>query len=452
MTRTAERAISKMALAVQFHPTGHHAAAWHHPRAQIDAGSNAAHYMEMARLAERGKFDLIFLADSLGLRSGDITANGRWPQYMAYFEPVTLLSAISSVTQRIGLVSTASTSYTEPFNLARAFASLDHLSSGRAGWNVVTTGNAASSRNFGREDHFEHDERYRRALEFVNVVKGLWDSWDDDAFVMDRDSGIYLDLNKMHPIQHQGDYFTVRGPLHMRRPPQGHPVVFQAGTSDAGRDLAAQIAEVVFMQNKSADFCRDSGRDIRARMAAYGRDPSGIRMLAGMSVLVAKTDAEAQEQQAFLQSRIHPEVGRAILSAELAGADLRDVDVDKPLPLDRIPQGEEQRTGVQNVLRLTREENYTVRQLYELFSSARGAPQIIGTPEHVADQLEHWFTTGAVDGFVIEPAVLPGGLADFVELVIPELQRRGLFRHDYEGPTLRDHLGLVRPADKGSRS
>lgn len=439
----------QMSLAVHFHPTGHHVAAWRHPRAQIDAGSNAAHYLQLAQTAERGKFDLIFLADSLAIRPGDLRANGRWPQYMAYFEPLTLLAAMSAVTSRVGLVATASTSYTEPFNLARYFGSLDHLSGGRAGWNVVTTGNAASSRNFGREDHYAHEERYGRAGEFVDVVRALWDSWDDDAFVMDRESGRYFIPEKMHWLRHRGENFSVEGPLHMRRPPQGHPVLFQAGTSETGRETAARIADVVFVQQQSAETCREIRRNIRARMPKYGRSPDELRLMPGMAVIVGRTDEEAQEQLAWLQSRIHPDVGNAILSAELAYTKLPELDPDKPFPISLIPGGElASRTTVRNLRAIVEQENPTVRELWQRFSSARGSHQLVGTPRRIADTLQDWLETEAADGFIIQPAVLPGGLDDFVGMVVPELQRRGIYRQDYQGPTLRDHLGLSRPRSR----
>ncbi len=443
----------QMSLAVHFHATGHHVAAWRHPRSQLDAGSNARHYLDLARTAERGKFDLIFLADSLAIRPGDLKANGRWPQYMAHFEPLTLLSAMSAVTLRVGLVATASTSYTEPFNLARYFGSLDHLSSGRAGWNVVTTGNAASSRNFGRDEHFAHGERYDRAGEFVDVVRGLWDSWDDDAFVMDRDSGRYLIPEKMHWLKHQGDNFSVTGPLHMRRPPQGHPVLFQAGTSETGKDTAARIADAVFVQEQSREKCQAIRRDIRARMRKFGRSPDALRLMAGMAVIVGRTEAEARAQFDDLQAKIHPDVGLAILSAEIGYRDLPDLDLDKPFPVELIPGGElGARTTVRNFRAIVERDRPTVRDLYQRFSSARGSYPLIGDPVQVADVLEEWLVTEAADGFIIQPAVLPGGLEDFVDLVVPELQRRGIYRQDYQGTTLRDHLGLARPRSRYDRS
>lgn len=438
-----------MSLALHIHPTGHHVAAWRHPRSQIDAGSNAAHYLDLARMAERGKFDLIFLADSLAIRPGDLKARGRWPQYMAYFEPLTLLSAMSAVTSRIGLVATASTSYTEPFNLARHFGSLDHLSGGRAGWNVVTTGNAASSRNFGRDEHYAHGERYDRAGEFVDVVRGLWDSWDDDAFIMDRETGLYFKPSKMHRLDHRGPNFSVEGPLNMRRPPQGHPVLFQAGTSETGKDTAARIADVVFVQQPSRDVCQAIRTDIRERMPKFGRSPDALRLMPGMAVVVGGTEAEAQARLDELQAMIHPDVGMAILSAEMGYMDLPDLDPAKPFPLSLFPTGElGLRTTVRTLRAVVERENPTVRELWQRYSNARGSHPLIGAPEQIADRLQEWFTTEAADGFIIQPAVLPGGLDDFVTTVVPELQRRGIYRQDYSGPMLRDHLGLARPAGR----
>ncbi|MCR8549213.1 LLM class flavin-dependent oxidoreductase [Salipiger sp. P9] len=448
----AKSATRQMKLALHIHATGHHVAAWHHPRSQIDAGSNPRHYIEMAQLAERGKFDLIFLADSLAIRLGDVKAKGRWPQYLAYFEPLTLLSTLAAATSRIGLVATASTSYTEPYNLARSFGSLDHLSAGRAGWNIVTTGNAASSRNFGRPEHFEHEDRYRRAQEFVEIVCGLWDSYDDDAFVMDRASGLYADLDKMHVLHHEGESFSVEGPLNMRRPPQGRPVLFQAGTSETGKETAARNADVVFMQQQSLERCRSLREDIRGRLPKHGRDPDEILVMPGMAVTVGRTEAEAREQHDFLQSKIHPDVGRAILSAELGYIDLPEMPLDEPFPLDLIPEIDGGvRSTAQALRRVVEAERPTVRELYQRYANGRGSHQIVGDAVQVADELEHWFRSGAGDGFIIQPAVLPGGLEDFVELVVPELQRRGLYREEYEGATLRDHLGLARPESRYAR-
>ena len=297
----AERPNEMMKLGAFFHPTGNHVAAWLHPDAQIDAGTNFKHYASLAQTAERGKFDLMFLADAVAVRDGKLAALSRWPQYMVFFDPVTLLSAIAPVTERIGLVATATTSYNEPYNVARKFASLDHICGGRAGWNVVTSANLSEAYNFGREAHFEHDERYDRAIEFADVVFGLWDSWDDDAFVRDRASGRYFDPAKLHALNHKGKHFSVRGPLNVARPPQGHPMIFQAGSSEVGRELAARIAEGVFTPQHTLTGAQDFYRDMKGRMAKYGRMQEQLKIMPGLNPVVGRTAREAEEKHRFLQ-------------------------------------------------------------------------------------------------------------------------------------------------------
>ena len=439
----------QMKLGAFFHPTGHHVASWLHPDAQVDAGTNFRHYVELAQMSEAAKFDLMFLADALAIRDGNLEALSRWPQYMAYFEPITLLSGIAGLTERIGLVSTATTSYNEPYNVARKFASLDHISGGRAGWNVVTSANLSEAFNFGREEHYEHGERYDRALEFTEVVFGLWDSWDDDAFLRDRATGRYFDPSKLHTLNHKGEHFSVRGPLNVARPPQGHPVIFQAGSSDVGRELAARTAEAVFTPQHSLEGAQAFYRDLKGRMERYGRSPDHLKVMPGLNPIVGRTEREAREKHEYLQSLIHPDVGLELLSNALAGFDLRPYDLDGPLPdavFRVIPKGST--TSFNNVLRWAREEHLTIRQLYQRFAGARGQRTVIGTAAQIVDQMEEWFVNRGVDGFLIQPSHLPGGLRDFIALVIPELQERGLFRTEYEGPTLRDQLGLPRPRSR----
>jgi len=439
----------QMKLGAFFHPTGHHVASWLHPDAQIDAGTNFRHYVELAQMSEAAKFDLMFLADALAIRDGNLEALSRWPQYMAYFEPITLLSGIAGLTERIGLVSTATTSYNEPYNVARKFASLDHISGGRAGWNVVTSANLSEAFNFGREEHYEHGERYDRALEFTEVVFGLWDSWDDDAFLRDRATGRYFDPSKLHTLNHKGEHFSVRGPLNVARPPQGHPVIFQAGSSDVGRELAARTAEAVFTPQHSLEGAQAFYSDLKGRMAKYGRSPDHLKVMPGLNPIVGRTEQEAREKHEYLQSLIHPDVGLELLSNALAGFDLRPYDLDGPLPdavFGVVPKGST--TSFSNVLRWAREEHLTIRQLYQRFAGARGQRTVIGTAAQIVDQMEEWFVNRGVDGFLIQPSHLPGGLRDFIALVIPELQERGLFRTEYEGPTLRDQLGLPRPRSR----
>ena len=439
MSETQRR---RLKLGAFFHPTGHHVAAWRHDGAQIDAGTNFSHYVRLAQSAERAKFDLVFLADAVATRDGGIDALSRWPQYMAYFEPLTLLSGLAAVTSRIGLVATATTSYNEPYHIARKFASLDHISGGRAGWNVVTSSNASEAFNFGREAHYGHAERYERADEFVSVVKGLWDSYDDDAFVRDRASGRYFEPDKLHHLDHVGTHFQVRGPLNVARPPQGYPVLFQASASDTGKELAARIAEVVFTPLHGLDRGQAFYRELKDGAARYGRGPDDVVVMPGLNPIIGRTRAEAQEKERHLRSLIHPEVGLELLSNALGGVDLTGVEVDAPLP-DHIVSQEERRTSPRFAYLF--KEPLTVRQMYERYGGARGQRTVVGTAEDVADQMERWFVGRAVDGYLIQPPCLPAGLDEFVEGVVPILQERGLFRTAYEGASLRENLGLRRP-------
>jgi len=445
----ADRPGEMMKLGAFFHPTGNHVAAWLHPEAQIDAGTNFGHYAAITQTAERGKFDLMFVADAVAVREGRLAALSRWPQYMAYFDPLTLLPALAAVTKHIGLCATATTSYNEPYHIARKFASLDHISGGRAGWNVVTSSAINEAHNFGREQHFEHGERYDRAVEFVEVVKGLWDSWDDDAFIRDRASGRYFDPDKLHALNHKGTHFSVRGPLNVARPPQGHPVIFQAGSSEVGREVAARFAEGVFTPQHSIEGAREFYRDLKGRMAKYGRPPAALKVMPGLNAIVGRTTKEAQEKHRLLQSRIHPDVGLELLSNQLDNMDLSEYDLDGPLP--EIPDHVASlagQTSMRNIVRWAREEGLTIRQIYERFAGARGQRTLIGSPSDIVDDMEKWFRGYGVDGFLVHPPYLPGGLDDFVDMVIPELQSRGLFRSEYEGTTLRESLGLERPPSR----
>jgi N-acetyl-S-(2-succino)cysteine monooxygenase len=444
MTRSLRDRRGQMRLGGFFHPTGNHVAAWLHPKAQIDAGVNFAHYVELAQMAERAKFDLIFIADTVAARDGNLNALKRWPQYMAFFDPTMLMAGFASVTQRIGLVATASTSFNEPYNIARRFASLDLMSNGRAGWNVVTSSNPAEAYNFGLNTLPPHDERYARAREFVEVCRGLWDSWDDDAFVRDRASALYFDPEKLHHLRHEGRFFSVRGPLNVARPPQGHPVLANAGVSNTGKEFAADIAEIVFTPLNRLDEAQALYRDLKGRMEKYGRRPEHLKIMPGLNAIVGRTDEEAQETHAYLQSLIHPDVGRQLLSTEL-GVDLSSFPIDGPLPYHLIDMTVAQR---KMLVDQAKRDNLTIRQFYLRYAGARGQRTVVGSPQRIADDMEEWFLNEGVDGFLIQPAYLPGGLKDFVELVVPELQRRGLFRTEYEGRTLRENLGLPRPPSR----
>ncbi len=435
-----------MRLGAFFIETGHHVTSWRHPDAQADAGVNFKHWAKIAQTAERAKFDMIFLADSVSVRTGHVDAISRSAQYIAHFEPITLLSALAAVTERIGLVSTASTSYNEPYHIARKFASLDFLSNGRAGWNIVTSAQENEAWNFSREAHYEHEERYRRAREFVDVVLGLWDSWDDDAFCRDKESGLFFHPEKLHPLNHKGKYFSVRGPLPVPRTPQGHPVLVQAGSSDTGRDFAAGYGEAIFTAHLTIDAARAFYTDLKARVAALGRNPDHVKILPGISYMVGRTQAEAEEKFEHLQSLVHPMVAREIASMSLGGIDLSKYDQDAPLPDIEMPNTSQ--STFQTVLKFARAENLTIRQLGIRMAAARQRLFVTGTSERIADVMEEWFTTGAADGFNILPPYLPGAFDDFVELVVPELRRRGLFRTEYEGTTLRENLGLPRPQSR----
>jgi FMN-dependent oxidoreductase (nitrilotriacetate monooxygenase family) len=439
----------QMKLAAFFHPTGHHVAAWMHPGAQIDAGTNFKHYVQLAQIAERAKFDFIFLADSLAIWDGPPSVIQRWPKYAAYFEPLTLLSGLAAVTSNIGLVATTSTSYNEPFNVARRYASLELISGGRSGWNVVTSANEAEPANFGQTNLLSHAERYKRGREFYDVVTGLWDTWEPDAFVRDRQSEIYLDPSKLHTLNHKGQYYTVSGPLHVGPSPQGRPVIVLATGSTDGLDLAGDIAEVVFTHQLEIKSSQKFYSDLKGRAAARGRSPDSVNLMPGFSPIIGSSLQEAQDKFAFLQSKIHPEVGRSLLSVALGGFDTSDLPLDEPPPkeLDDFVT-ETSVSTLERLVRDARQRNLTVRQMYEEYAGARGQRIVLGTPEMIADQMEEWFTSEATDGFLVQPAVLPEGLTEFVELVMPELVRRGLFRSEYTGKTLRENLGLNVPVNR----
>jgi len=425
-------------------PFGHHAGGWRHPDAEPDNGPELAKYVRWVKTAERGRFDTIFLADTPALfHHGTETARNR--PGGAGFEPITLLSALAAVTENIGLIATGSTTYDEPYNLARRFASLDHLSNGRAGWNVVTSWVAAAAQNFGLEAHPDHGARYRRALEFFDVVTGLWDSWEDDAFLRDKASAVYFDPSKLHQLNHVGEHFRVRGPLNIPRPVQGHPVIVQAGASDTGRDAGAQIADLIFVASPDLEDAQGFYADVKARAAGFGRNPDLIKILPGVSPVIGRTQAEAEAKLAQLHALVPEPVALNALS-ERIGFDLSGYDPDGPLPEMDETNGGKSRQKL--LAAIARKDNLTIRQLARTVVSTRGFQSVVGTPETVADSLERWFKEGAADGFNIMPPTMPGGLDDFVDHVVPLLQERGLFRTEYEGRTLRENLGLPRPANR----
>lgn len=425
--------------------TGHHVAAWRHPEASV--GTEFENYLQLARLAEAAKFDAIFFADSVAARLNDLDAASRKAHSGIYpFEPITLLSALSSVTRNIGLVATASTSFSDPFNLARQFASLDRLSGGRAAWNLVTSSDPDAAFNFGHDQQVLHADRYDRAEEFADVVLGLWDSFEDDTFLRDKASGRYFDPEKLHRIAHSGRHFTVRDPLNIPRSPQGLPVIVQAGASEPGKELAARTAEAIFAAQITLEEATAFYADVKGRLSKFGRSHDDLKILPGIFPVVGRTHSEAQEKFEGLQELVQPEVGLNLIS-QLAGVDLRNYPLDGPVP-EQPPATNAGKSRQALVLDLARRENLTIRQLYLRIAGARGHWQVVGTPEEIADTMEERFQNYGADGFNIMAPVMPGGLSDFIELVVPELRRRGLFRSEYEGSTLRENLGLKRPGNR----
>jgi FMN-dependent oxidoreductase (nitrilotriacetate monooxygenase family) len=432
-----------MKLGMFIRPSGHHIASWRHPRAVADAGVNFPHFVEMAQLAERGLFDMLFSADQHTVWTVTESAIER-VHYNAWMEPYTLLSALSSYTKNIGLVCTASTTFEQPYAIARKFSTLDLISGGRSGWNVVTSSNETESQNFGSQPHLPREERYRRAREFVEVVRGLWDSWDEDAFVRNKETGIFVDRSKMHELNHRGDFFHVRGPLNVARSPQGQPVVVQAGASDDGRQLAAETAEVIFSASDSIEHAREFYADVKGRAVRYGRAPEHLKILPGLLVVVAPTRAEAESKFQLLQDLLHPELGLALMSVRI-GFDLTGYPLDEPLPA--LPKNDNDSRS-EMIKGWAGKGAPTLRQLYQRFAGARGHKAVIGTPSEVADFMENWITSDACDGFNILPAYFNDGLIDFVEQAVPELQRRGVYRVAYEGSTLRENLELPIPSTR----
>ena len=424
-------------------PVSIHTAAWRYPGGTPDANFNLKALIAYARTLERGLFDAFFMADHLAVLNMPMEALKR-SATVTSFDPLTLLPALAQHTRHLGLIATASTTFEPPYTLARRFASLDHISEGRAGWNLVTTSNPDAALNFGMDDQMEHGERYARAREYFDVVTGLWDSWADDAFVRDVESGIYFDPARLHVLDHKGKYLKVRGPLNIARPVQGWPVVVQAGASDAGRQLAAETAEMVFAAGGPIEASRAFYADVKARTAKAGRNPDHIKILPGAFVIVGSSLDEAKEKRARLDSLVNYDSGIAALSIAIS-QDARAFDPDGPLP--EIPETNASKSGRERVIALAQREKLTVREIAGRLGGYGGLA-MMGTPAMIADQMEEWFTTGACDGFNVMFPYLPGGLDDFVDRVVPELQRRGLYRTAYEGRTLRENLGLPRPDNR----
>lgn len=425
------------------HGRGHHEAAWRHPAASPLGLTDIRYYRQMAQKAEAGLFDSVFLADTLALGEDVERAPRTW------LEPVITLAALAGATRRIGLIATCSTTYTEPYNLARQFATLDHISGGRVGWNIVTSWLVAAAKNYGDEGQVSHADRYARAEEFMRAVVGLWDSWADDAVIDDRAGGRYADPRRIRRVDHVGQHYRVAGPLNLPRCPQGRPVFVQAGSSDAGRGFAARHAEAVFTAQMEKATALEFYADLKARARALGRPTDQVLVLPGLSPVIGSTEAEADRVWRELTDLSDPEVGRKRLSGRFGGHDFSHLPLDKPLAPEDFPdpgtvQAARSRTEV--IIGLVRRERPTLRQLLGYLAGARGHLVTVGTPERIADLVEDWFTTGAADGFNLMPPVLPAMLDAFVAEVVPLLQKRGLFRAEYAADTLRGHYGLTRPA------
>ena len=426
---------------------GHHVASWRHPETEVRKVTDLAYLTEIAQIAERGKFDNIFFADVFGQPILENAHSG------LKLDPVVIISALAAVTKNIGLTATLTTSYNEPFHVARKFAAIDHLSNGRAAWNVVTSANEREALLFGRDAHYQHAERYERADEFVDVVKKLWYSIDEEALIIDKESSRYYDLEKVNALDHEGKFFKLKGTLDTPSTPQGHPVIVQAGSSEAGKELAAKTAEVIFTAWQTLEDAQAFYRDVKGRLAKYGRDPEDLKIMPGAFIVVAETEEDAIAKHQQLNNYITPEVGLNYLSG-FTGVDLSNYDFEGPIPDFNGQQVDGTNPNIRSgiVKGIVEKKGLkTLRELYNNIAGARGHREIIGTPTQVADQLQEWFENDAADGFNIMPPTFPQGLNDIVELVIPELQRRGLFKTEYKGTTLRENLGLKRPINPYTR-
>ncbi|MFA1624913.1 LLM class flavin-dependent oxidoreductase [Rhizobium mongolense] len=437
----------QMKLGLFVNQGGHHEAAWRLSDTPCDAGLELAYYKKIACISEACALHFLFFADSAGVKQASASEIARAAGNDG-FEPLTLLAALTGHTQSIGLVTTASTTFNSPYDLARKFASLDHLSGGRVGWNVVTSANPFEAQNFGSEPLPDHDERYQRAMEFVDVARGLWDSWGDDAFIRDKASGVFADTMKMHVLDHHGRFFTSRGPLNIARSPQGYPVLVQAGNSQAGLDFAAHFGEVIFTAERTVEGAQNIYRSIKDRAKKYGRPENSIVVMPGVVPIVGKTEEEAHEKLRRLQDLTHPDIAIGVANRLLGFVtDLKKFDMDAPMP-SQLAATNNLQSRQKMLLELVARERLTVRQFLNLVTVGRGHLLLVGSPQQIADHLLKFFNAYAADGFNILPPVLPQGLQDFAEMVIPELRSRAAFRLAYEPGTLRDNLGLARPSNQ----
>lgn len=431
----------KMRLGAFLMAGGHHIAAWRHPDAYAPAGVDIDHFITLAQIAERGRFDMIFVEDAAAIRERNPEMASQAARSTS-FEPLSLLAAIAVNTTHIGLVATASTTYNEPYGLARTFASLDQLSGGRAGWNLVTSASELEAENFASSGLRPHSQRYERAEEFADAALALWDAVENGAYLPQDRSG-FSDRSKLHPVHRHGTHFAVDGLLESPRSPQGRPIMVQAGASDVGKELAARTADVVFAASQTIGEAQAYYRDVKARLAKYGRTADDIRIMPGISPIVAETEAEARAKYRALQDLIPDAVGVALLASYLSIQDLSAYPLDGPLP--DMPETNLIQSRQQLIIDLGKRENLSIRELARHFAGARGHWQVIGTPSQIADAMEERFVEGAADGFNVMAPVFPSGLEDFVDMVVPELRRRGLFRNEYEGRTLRENLGVGPP-------
>jgi len=432
-----------MKLGFFLYGTGHHIASWRDPGVMPNANQSLKHYINITQTAERGLFDFVFNADSNSTFGPDDPDIWKRTTVSMRLEPLTLLGALAAVTSRIGLISTATTTYLDPFHVARMFATLDQLSEGRVGWNVVTSSAASEALNFSHAAHVPHDQRYERAAEFIQVAQGLWDSWEDDAHVMDKAKGLFFEPAKLHMLEHKGKHFSVRGPLMVPRSPQGQPVIVQAGQSEAGLELAARTAEVLFTVSQNLEASKKFYADLKARTARCGRSPDSIKVMPGVLTVVGSSRDEAKEKFEQLQALIHPELGVAMLS-DIVGLDLSKYPLDGPMPTE-VENTTAIRSFRDSIVDMAKRDKLTLRQTYQRVLPSMGHVVFKGTPSQIADQMEDWYKSNACDGFNIMTPVLPRSLNEFVDLVIPELQRRGIFRKEYTGKTLRENMGLPIP-------
>ncbi len=426
---------------------GFHPAAWMHPGSDVHGANDLSHLKKVAQISEAAKLDFMFFADSPAAAIGDPAALARQPTKMNRFEPITAITALSQHTEKLGFVATASTSYYEPYNIARLFASADHMSGGRMCWNVVTSDHDETGYNYNREGLPPHAERYERCEEFVDVVFGLWDSYEPDALLLDRDSGIYHDQHKVHELNHHGKHFQVRGPLNIARTPQGRPVIAQAGGSEPGMELAARTAEMVFSLASNIEKNRAFYANVKGRMAKYGRHEDDLKIMPGIVINVGETEEEAEAKAQQLVDLMHPDVGLLMLQ-EFLEADLRGVDLDKPFPMERMPEKAKGSKALFDELKEFVTQGHTMRELITHYARRHTGNGLTGTPTQIADFMQEWFETRAADGFILMFPTLPSSLEDFTRLVVPELRRRGLFREEYEADTLRGNLGISEPGNR----